>query len=205
MKPIIRIETPSDYREVETLTREAFWNVYRPGCTKHCVLHYYRSRPEFIPELSLVMELDGKLIAHIMYSKAEIQCDNGRVIPIMIFGPISVLPEYQHQGYGSALIRESLEKAKSLGCGAVAITGNPNYYHRFGFCDARTCGIFYAELPRSEETPFFMIAELQDGFLTGITGTYRDPGGYFIADETVDAFDALFPPKQKLTLPGQLT
>lgn len=205
MKPMIRIETPTNYRETEILTREAFWNVYRPGCSEHCVLHYFRSRPEFLSELSLVMELDGRIVAHIMYSKAEITGDDGRSIPIVVFGPVSVLPECQHQGYGAMLIRASLEKAQALGHGAVAITGSPAYYQRFGFRDARACGIFYADIPRTEETPFFLIKELQTDFLTGITGTYRDPSGYFIADEVVDAFDTLFPPKQKLVLPGQLT
>lgn len=204
MKTIIRKETPSDYREVENLVRESFWNVYRPGCTEHYVLHCYRSLPEFIPELSLVLELDGKIIGHIMYSHASIQCDDESTKPIMIFGPVAIASENQKQGYGSQLINFSLEKARSLGCGAVAITGNPNYYHRFGFRDARSMGVYYGDVPRTEETPFFMVKELTPGYLTGITGTYTDPPGYFASDAEVDAFDAAFPPKEKRKLPGQL-
>lgn len=205
MKKItLRTETPEDYREVENLTREAFWNVYRPGCTEHWVLHRCRSLPEFIPELSLVLELDGRIIGHIMYSHARIRCDDGRSLPIMIFGPVSILPEYQKQGWGSYLIRESLTRAEDLGCGAVAITGNPAYYGRFGFSDARSFGVYYGDIPRDEETPFFMVRPLRSGYLDGITGTYFDPPGYFVSDEDVETFDASFPPKIKLKLPGQL-
>lgn len=201
---IIRPETPADYREVEALTREAFWNVYRPGCMEHCVLHNYRQLPDFIPELSLVLELGGKIVAHIMYSRAKIVCDDGRHLPILIFGPLSVLPEYQRKGFGGALINYSLDTARALGCGAVAITGNPDYYTRFGFVDAQSKGVFYGDVPRGEPTPFFMVKELRDGWLDGIVGTYTDPDGYFVSEEAVDAFDAAFPPKTKLKLPGQL-
>lgn len=101
-KMTIRLEEPKDYREVETLTREAFWNKYRPGCMEHYVLHCYRDRPEFVKELDYVMEEDGKIIAHIMYSRAQIAADDGRIVPIIIFGPVSVLPEMQGKGYSYA-------------------------------------------------------------------------------------------------------
>ena len=96
---IIRLETKRDYKEVENVTREAFWNVYRPGCMEHYVLHCYRGREDFIKELDFVMEQDGEIIGHVMYSKAEIKADDGRKIPIMTFGPISILPEYKRKGY----------------------------------------------------------------------------------------------------------
>ena len=204
MKTIIRKETPSDYRHVENLVRESFWNVYRPGCNEHYVLHCYRSLPDFVGELSLVLELDGCVIGHIMYSHASIQCDDGSTKPILIFGPVAIAPEYQKRGFGSQLINDSLEKARNLGCGAVAITGNPRYYHRFGFRDARSMGIYYGDIPRSKETPFFMIKELIPGYLAGIVGTYTDPPGYLVPEDEVEAFDAAFPPKEKLKLPGQL-
>ena len=73
----IRLEQPKDYREVENLTREAFWNVYRPGCTEHYVLNQYRTSPDFIPELDFVMETEGRIMGHIMFSKAELILDDG--------------------------------------------------------------------------------------------------------------------------------
>ena len=110
----IRRETPADYRAVEELTREAFWNVYRPGCSEHYVVHCLRDRPEFVPELDLVMERNGELIGHILYVRAEIQADDGRRIPVMAFGPISIRPDCQRQGLGKALLDESLERARAL-------------------------------------------------------------------------------------------
>ena len=101
---IIRREVQEDYRETENLVREAFWNVYRPGCSEHYVLHTFRSRTEFVPELDLVMEKDGKIIGQIMYVRAAIESDAGRNIPIMTLGPIGILPAYQRQGYGKALL-----------------------------------------------------------------------------------------------------
>jgi len=201
---IIRLEEPKDYREVEHLTREAFWNKYRPGCMEHYVLHCYRSRPEFVKELDYVVEEAGKIVAHIMYSYAQITGDDGRTVPILIFGPVSVLPEEQGKSYGSRLIRHTLDLAEKMGCGAVAITGDPGYYHRFGFFSGSRLGIYYDGVPRSEEAPFFMVKELKEGFLRDITGVYRDPEGYCVEDAAVDAFDADFPTKEKKKLPGQL-
>ena len=200
----IRLEEPKDYRKVEELTREAFWNKYRPGCMEHYVLHRYRGRPEFVKELDYVMEEEGRLVAHIMYSRAQITADDGRIIPIMVFGPVSVLPEKQGGGRGGRLIRYTLELAEKMGCGAVAITGDLDYYHRFGFVSGSKLGVWYDGIPRGEEAPFFMVKELKEGFLKGVTGVYRDPEGYFVEDADVEAFDAGFPPKEKKKLPGQL-
>lgn len=86
---LIRREKPEDYRAAENLIREAFWNVYRPGCMEHYVLHCLRSDPAFVPELDFVMERGGELIGQIIYVRAEISCDDGRTIPILTFGPIA--------------------------------------------------------------------------------------------------------------------
>ena len=114
-KIIIRNETKEDYRKVENLTREAFWNVYRPGCMEHYVLHCYRDDPAFVPELDFVMELNGELIGQVIYVRSEIDCDDGRKLPIMTFGPIGIAPEYKRQGYGKRLLDYSMEKAKEAG------------------------------------------------------------------------------------------
>ena len=110
---IIRLETPADYRKVENLTREAFWNVYRPGCLEHYILHTYRDREDFVNELDFVMEKSGELIGHIMYVRAKIQSDDGREIPMMTFGPISIIPKYQRKGLGKALLDYSMDRAKA--------------------------------------------------------------------------------------------
>lgn len=200
----IRLETPADYREVENLTREAFWNVYRPGCLEHYVLHTFRGKSEFIPGLDFVMELDGKIIGHIMYVHSEIRSDDGEIFPIMTFGPISIHPDYQRQGYGKILLDYSMEKAKNLGAKALCIEGNINFYGKSGFVVASTKGIHYYAEPREEEVPYFLVKELELGFLDKITGTYHTPAGYFIDESEAEKFDLNFPPKQKLKLPGQI-
>lgn len=201
---VIRNEEPKDYFAVENLTREAFWNVYRPGCAEHYVLHCLRSDPAFVPELDFVMELNGEPIGQIVYVRSEIDCDDGRKVPIMTFGPIGILPKYKRQGYGKRLLDYSMGKAKEAGAGALAIIGNIDFYGKSGFVQAKIKGIQYADDPDAD---YFLIKELQDGFLDGITGTYKDPEGYFVCEKDPQAFEkfeSTFPPKQKLRLPGQL-
>ena len=132
-KFIIRNELEEDYDDVENLTREAFWNVYRPGCNEHLVIHNLWKEKCFIKELDYVIEKDNKIIANIVYAKSKITQDNGITKDILIFGPISVWPEYQKKGYGSYIIKYTMNKAKEMGYTEIAITGNPDYYHRFGF------------------------------------------------------------------------
>ena len=203
----IRLEREEDYRTVENLTREAFWNVYRPGCTEHYVLHCYRSYPDFIPELDFVMETDGVLMGHVMFSKAEIVADDGRHIPILTFGPISIAPEYKRKGYGVTLLRFALEKAREMGFGAVFMEGNIDFYRHAGFTLASELHIHYHGEPCESDVPYFLGQELKEGYLEGIEGTYHTPKGYFVAmddPEGFEAFDATFPKKEKKVLPGQL-
>ncbi|MEA5152146.1 MAG: N-acetyltransferase [Oscillospiraceae bacterium] len=201
---IIRRETESERREVENLTREAFWNVYRPGCTEHYVLHCFRDRSDFVPELDLVMEKDGRLIGHVMYVRSHIDADDGRSVPIMTFGPISIAPEYKRRGYGSVLLRRSMDMAREMGAGALAITGNIGFYGKSGFVVASTLGIHYYAEPREAEVPYFLARELEPAYLDAVSGVYRDPEGYFVDDGEAEAFDRQFPPREKLRLPGQL-
>lgn len=201
---IIRNEKKEDYRKVENLTREAFWNVYRPGCMEHYVLHCYRSDPAFVPELDFVMELNGELIGQIIYVRSEIDCDDGRKLPIMTFGPIGIAPKYKRRGYGKRLLDYSMEKAKKMGVGALVITGNILFYGKSGFIPAKKRGVRYADDP---EADYLLINELIPGFLDGISGTYKDPDGYFVCEKNPEAFErfeASFPKKEKKKLPGQL-
>lgn len=201
---IIRRETPADYAAVEHLTREAFWNVYRPGCLEHYVVHVLRRDPDFVPELDLVMERNGQLIGHVMYMRAKITADDGRELPVMTFGPISIHPDFQRQGLGKRLLDESMERAKELGAGALCIEGNIAFYGKSGFVVAGTKGIRYHGEPEQEMVPYFLLKELQLGFLDGVTGVYHTPQGYYVNEAAAEDFDRNFPPKEKLKLPGQL-
>ena len=204
---IIRPEREEEYRDVENLVREAFWNVYRPGCLEHYVLHHLRNDPAFVKELDLVMEKDGQLIGQNMFMRAVIKADDGRDIPIMTMGPICIAPEYKRQGYGKILLDHCLGKAAGLGCGALCFEGNIDFYGKSGFTFARNFGIRYHDLPEGADDSFFLCKELIPGYLNGISGEYAPPEGYFAAEqnpEDFEKFDAQFPPKVKLKLPGQL-
>ena len=194
----IRLEQPADYREVENLTREAFWNVYRPGCVEHYVLKEYRSNPDFIPELDFVMEEDGKIIGHVMFSKAEIIKEDGSIFPAWTFGPISIHPDYKRKGYGLALLKYAIERAKELGIGVLCMEGNIEFYKHAGFVLASTMKIHYHAEPKESEVPYFLAQELIPGYLNGIEGTYHTPKGYYVAFDNPEAFEqyeATFPCK----------
>lgn len=199
----IRLETDADYRNVENLTRESFWNVYRPGCFEHYVLHCFRNDPAFVKELDFVLELNGELIGQIIYLRAKI-ISNNKEIPIMTFGPLSISPKYKRQGYGKYLLDYSMDKAKRMGVGALAITGNILFYGKSDFMVGKEKGIIYQDDPSAD---YFLIKELIPDFLNGVKGTYKDLDGYFIAEidkKGFSTFEATFPKKEKLVLPDQL-
>lgn len=201
---IIRFEKKEEYREVENLVRESFWNVYRPGCFEHYVLNQLRDDPAFVPELDFVMEQNGRLIGQNMFMRANIKADDGRDIPIMTMGPICIIPELKRRGFGKILLDYSLEKATELGCGAVCFEGNIDFYGKSGFTYAKNFNIRYHGLPEGEDASFFLCKELIPGYLDGITGEYATPEGYFVDEAKVEEFDKEFPFKEKLKLPGQL-
>ena len=201
---IIRPEEQGDYRSVENLIRESFWNVYRPGCSEHYVMHVLRDDPAFVKELDFVMEQDGRLIGQNMFMRTRIDADDGRTIPILTMGPICITPELKRKGYGKKLLDYSLLRASSLGYGAVLFEGNIGFYGTCGFTYARNFGIRYHDLPEGADDSFFLCRELVPGYLSGVTGVYQTPQGYYVEDEDVEDFDKTFPPKTKLKLPGQL-
>lgn len=207
----IRLEKESDFFTVETLTRDAFWNVYRPGCSEHFVLHNFRNKNSFIKELDFVLEdtIDGtlKIVAHVMFAKSNLTLDDGTKIPCCTFGPISVEPSLQKKGYGKKLLCHALEKARKMNLGVCCICGNINFYGKCGFVVAKTLGINYSQDPDTD-APYFLAMELNKGYLKknlhGKSCSFSEPEEYFVDDEDVENFDKQFPPKQKLILPGQI-
>ena len=200
----IRLEEKEDYRTVENLVRESFWNVYRPGCSEHYVIHVLRDDPAFVKELDFVMELDGRIIGQNMFMRTVILADGGRTIPVLTMGPIGITPELKRKGYGKKLLDYSLEKAAALGYGAVLFEGNIGFYGKSGFDYGRNFGIRYHDLPEGADDSFFLCKELVPGYLDGVTGVYQTPQGYYVDDADVEEFDKDFPYKEKLILPGQI-
>ena len=200
----IRLERKEEHRTVETLVRESFWNVYRPGCLEHFVLHQLRDDPAFVPELDFVLVKDGEIIGQNMFMRAVIKADDGRELPIMTMGPICIAPALKRQGWGKTLLDYSLEKAAELGCGALCFEGNIGFYGKSGFRHASEYGIRYHGLPEGADASFFLCKELIPGYLDGVTGEYGPPQGYFVDEAAAEEFDKNFAPKVKLKLPGQL-
>ncbi len=204
---IIRLEKEEDYREVENLVRESFWNVYRPGCFEHFVLKNLRHDTDFVPELDFVMEKDGEIIGQNVFVKTNIAGDDGRNIPVMTMGPICIAPSFKRKGYGKALLDFSLKKAEKSGCGAVLFEGNILFYSKCGFTYASEYAIRYHGLPEGEDSSFFLCKELIPGYLDGVSGEYSTPRGYFVCEkypEEFEKYEQTFPCKEKLKLPGQL-
>jgi Predicted acetyltransferase len=195
MDILLRNECESDYREVEFITREAFWNLYKPGCNEHLLAHKLRKVPSFIQELDFVAVVDGRVVGNIMYSRAKIT--NGeREHEVITFGPISVLPSLQSKGVGSALIRHTLRLAEEMGHRAVVIFGNPNYYHRFGFVNAESYGISTSDGLNFDA---FMALELFEDALKGISGRFFEDEVFKIDEAELEEFDKQFPHKEKGT------
>ena len=203
---VIRLETEKDYREVENLVRESFWNVYRPGCSEHYAIHILRNDPNFVKELDFVMELkeNGKLIGQNIFMKTIIKSDNGKDIPVLTMGPICIAPDFKRKGYGKILLDYSLEKAADLDFGAVLFEGNIDFYGKSGFDYSSKFGIRYHDLPEDADSSFFLCKELIPGYLNEITGIYYTPKGYYVDEAKVEEFDKKFPHKIKLKLPGQI-
>ena len=190
----IRPEVENDYREVEELTREAFWNLFVPGCCEHYMVHTMRSHPDFIATLALVAVLDSKIVGNIMYTKAHLADQRNNEIEIATFGPVSVLPAYQRQGIGSTLISHSRQIAAAMGFKAIVIHGHPQNYCKHGFKSAKDFNIADSE----GRFPYSLLAlELQEGFFNGHQGRYFEIDAYNIDMNESEEFDKTFKPKKK--------
>ena len=195
-KIILREENKSDYFETENLTREAFWNKYKPGCDEHFILNKLRQRESFIKELTYVAILENKIIGNIVYSKVF---QKGKISnEIISFGPISVLPEYQKRGVGSLLINTTVEKAINLGYKAIIITGNKNYYKRFGFKTAFDYDIHLEGNKMDDKAEYFMVKELEEDILKKCPGVFNfDEIFFHYPKDEFEEYDKKFPKKIK--------
>ena len=200
MDIIIQRERTDDYFQTENLTREAFWDLYQPGCDEHLIVHNIRSAPEFIPELDFIALFQEKLVGHIMFTKAFVQNDRGEKDELLCLGPVSVLPSFQKRGIGARLIRHALSEARVLGFRGVLLFGDPAYYSRFGFVNAKQYGITTAD---GQNFDAFMALELFEKGLKGINGKYLENPVFHVSPKELEAFEKLFPPKEKHKREGQ--
>ena len=198
----IRLENRTDYKEVEYLVREAFWNIYRPGCYEHLIIHNLRHDSSFIPQLDYIIEEDNRIIAQIAYSTNDLLIDDEKIEKVVTLGPVSVHPDYQKKGFATKLIEYTLEKAKEMGIPYVFTIGSEDFYYRFGFEDASKFGVQFNDF--EGETPFFMIKILDEDKIDNINGIYKDNECFNVDKEELDSFDEKFPSKKKEKREGQL-
>jgi putative acetyltransferase len=190
----IRNETENDHRQVEELTREAFWNLYVPGCDEHYLVHKMRNHPDFISRLDFVAILNNKIVGNIMYTRAYLVDERDNKVEIVTFGPVSVLPGLQRQGIGTALISHSRQVAIEMGYKTIVIHGHPQNYCKHGFKGSKNYRISDAE----GKFPYSLLAlELEEGFLAGHEWRYFESEAYSIDPQAAEEYDKLFTPKKK--------
>lgn len=196
----VRNETPQDYRIVEELARDAFWNLYFPGAHEHFVVHQMRNHPDFIKDLSFVIEVDGEVHGAIFYTHSQIIESSGNEYPTISFGPVFISPKFHRQGLGRMLITHSITVAKEMGYTAITTLGYPYHYEPYGFSGGKKYGIFM------EDGKFYkglLVLSLCDGAMDSVSGYAKFSEALDTTDEEVDAFDKDFPYKEKAVLPCQ--
>lgn len=198
----IRSCVPADWAAIERMTRDAFWDIYKPGCDEHYLVHVLHAENAPAPELNLVAELNGEIIGQVICVPARLLCGKKVLEDVLCLGPLTVAPTHQRQGVGSMLMQEAIRRAASLGWRAIFLVGDPAYYHRFGYRATSEYGI---TLPGGETMDVMMVLPLQPGALDGCAGVYEEPPVYAtIKPADVAAFDQQFPPREKHVLPTQI-
>jgi predicted N-acetyltransferase YhbS len=193
MEIALRLEEEKDYKAVEELTREAFWNVHFPGCDEHLLIHNLRKAKEFVNELDFLAIYNNEIVGNIVYAEAKIKnIDNEYTI--LTFGPISVLPKYQNKGIGGQLINHTIKLSKEKGYKAIIIYGDPEYYKRFGFKESKT----YTITNKDKKYPAaLLVLELYPNALNGIEGIFDEGKIYEVDEHELEAFEKRFRTKEK--------
>lgn len=197
---MIRNEKKVDYEVVEKITREAFYNLYVPGCVEHYLVHIMREHEDFLPELDFVLELNGEVIGNIMYTKAKLLDEDGNKKEILTFGPLCIKPEYQRQGYGKKLIEYSFERAAELGYDVVVIFGSPANYVGRGF---KSCKKYDVCIEGGKYPAAMMIKELLPDTLKGHKWCYYDSPVMMISEEEAQKYDDTLEKMEKEYRPSQ--
>lgn len=190
-----------DFFKTEYLTREAFWNVYQPGCDEHLVLHAIRKSKSYIDDLDLVAVFENQIVGHVISTKAKIVDSNNHDYEVLCLGPISVFPDFQNKGIGSALMNESIQLARKLDFKGIVLYGNPDYYHRFGFRNAQEYSITTKDGQNFEP---FMVLELETNALDNVNGKFFEDEAFVSQTDELIEFEKQFPYKEKLVTDTQL-
>lgn len=197
---LIRNEKAAEYKQVEEITRKSFWNLYFPGCNEHYLVHVMRSHQDFLPELDLVIEVDGQIVGNIMYTKAKLIDEAGEEKEILTFGPVCILPEYQRKGYGKELMEFSFELAVAFGYDVIVIFGNPGNYVCRGFVSCKKHNI---SLENEIYPTAMLVKELTPGVLDGRKWVYHQSSVMELDEDEAERFDQTLEPMEKQFQPSQ--
>ena len=201
MKTIIRHENHEDYKIVEAMTRDAFWNLYFPGAQEHFLVHKIRQHPDFIKELSFVIEKDGHIAGAIFYTHSKIISADKTDHKTISFGPFFIDPKLHRQGLGRQLITHSINKAKEMGHRAITILGYPYHYEPYGFLGGKKYDISMAD---GKFYKGLLVLPLYDGALNGISGHASLSEAFYDLDPAeLEKFDSQFPFKEKYVQDSQ--
>lgn len=155
----MREERQGDAEAIAVVNRSAFG-----GEDEAQLVAALRTSPSFVPELSLVAEVGGRISGHILLFRATLTRPHGETEDVLALAPMAVVPSQSHRGIGSMLIQEAIRRASALGYGAIVVVGHPDYYTRFDFTQAARHGI-RCDLPAPEES--VTVRELTAGALRG--------------------------------------
>lgn len=194
MQITIRQTEKQDNNYTENFTREIFWNLFTSGCTDHFILHNLRKSKDYIPQLDLLVIHNSKIVGHIISSKAKVVDNKNNEHEVLCVGPFAISPEMQNKGIGTRLLKHSISVAKELAFKGMILFGNPNYYRRFGFVDAR---IYSITTKDGQNFPQFMALELQKNGLSEITGKFFDDEAFQVKEDEFVEFEKMFPKKEK--------
>ena len=170
----IRNEEKADYEIVERITREAFYNLYIPGCVEHYLVHIMRSHKDFIPELDFVLELNGNIIGNIMYTKAKLMDENGGMKEVLTFGPVSILP--------------------------TCIFGSPVNYVSRGF---KSCKKYNVCIENGKYPSPMMVKELIPDALAGHKWIYQESDIMAVSEEQAQNYDNTLEKLERKYQPSQ--
>jgi len=201
-KIIIRKEQGSDYRKVEEMALNAFWNKHQLGCDEHLLVHKMRESKDYIPQISRIAEVDGEIVGSIYYAKAYLQKANSdEKKEILTFGPLCVDTKWQGCGVGGVLLEKTLELARKKGFEGVVIMGEPDYYPLHGF---KTCDQFGITTIDGNNFDAFMGIELVEGALSEFGGKFIEAGVFEeLTEEENEEYTKLFDTPEKQKFPSQ--
>ena len=194
MSIIIRQEEERDYRRIEEIAREAFWNLYFPETDIPVVVNKLRRSSDFIKELTYVIEVNGKVEGAIFYTNSKIIDKKEVEHKVISFGPVFISPEFHRQGLGRKLITYTIEKAKEMGYRAIITLGYPYHYEPYGFLGGKKYGI---SMPDMKFYKGLLVLSLYERALENISGYVIFSDDLEATQEEIEEFDKRFPYKEK--------